>query len=457
MNFDLKRFAIENSYEIIGNITSFDKFKINSKEIKNLDIFVAIRGSKFDGHEFIEEAILKGAVGIVAERRVAIPKDRFEIITKDTRDFLLNLGNYSRSQMNSKFIGITGSAGKTTTKEMVFNALSSKFYINAPKGNINTDISLPLFVVNECEGNEEIVLLEMGVQKLGDMDVLVNTFKPEMCIITNIGEAHLEFLKDKYGVLKEKFKLVDYVGKSRGVVFLNGDDPLIFEESKKYNVKKIFFGFSQNADVKGKLKRVELDEMVLEIQGREFFFPFSGKNFAYDLLAAFSISYEFGLTNDEIYNTLRNFHPLKGRGELTMISKDIFLIDETYNSNPLSLKTSLESIKNQDNNIILILGDMYELGDSAIKLHEELGEYISTVNPKILITFGELSKYTSKGAKSSGFKGEFFHFEERKDLIDFLKTLEIPQKTVIFIKGSRGVQMEEFVEIMKERFLDGHQ
>lgn len=454
MKFDLKRFAIENSYEILGNITSFNKFKINSKDVGQSDIFVAIRGSKFDGHEFIKEAFLKGAAGIIAEKRVSIPEGCFEIITNDTRRFLLTLGNYSRSKMPSKFVGITGSAGKTTTKEMVFKALSSKYQVNASKGNINTDISLPLFIVNECDGHEEIVLLEMGVQKPGDMEILVNTFRPNMCIITNIGEAHLEFLKDKMGVLKEKFKLVDYIKKSQGVAFLNGDDPLIFEESKKYDIKKVFFGFSQNAQVKGKLKKIELGSMILEIQGRDFSFPFSGKNFAYDLLATFAVSYEFGLKNDDIYGALQNFSPLKGRGEVIRLKDDTFLIDETYNSNPLSLKTSLEFANDLNGNIILILGDMYELGESAKKLHEELGRYISKINPRILITFGDLSEYTKKGAISNGFKGNLFHFNERKDLADFLKGLEIPEKTVIFVKGSRAIQMEEFVEIMKERFLN---
>jgi len=455
MKFNLDNFLNAIECEVIGSLSnSFGKFVINSKNVESGDIFIALRGEKAHGHEFIGEALEKGASGFVVERFFEIPRNKFQVKVRNTNDFLVSLGYYARGQLHSKFVGITGSAGKTTTKEMISSVLGSKYIIASPSGNLNTDISLPLFLVNECKGKENYIILEMGIQKTGDMDRLIEIVKPDIGIVTNIGESHLEFLIDKTGVLREKFKLVDYLQKNKGSVFLNADDPLITSEITNHRVKSILYGFSDKADFKGKIISMNANSMTLSIFDKSFKFSFSGLHFAYDLLASFAVCNTLGLDLIDVYEHLKGFKPIKGRGQFIKLSSDISLIDETYNSNPLSLKNSLTRFANSEKPLVLIVGDMLELGRQGEELHYESGEFIATLNPSILITYGRLAKKIGEGASERGIKS-VFSFEDKKSLLDFLKTLEIQKKSIIFVKGSRGMKMEEIVDFLKERLGNG--
>ncbi len=451
MRFDIGNFLKENPHTLIGKLEDFESFSINSKSVNKNDLFIAIKGEKLDGHDFVSEAIANGAKGIVVERKLEIPDGVFQIVVADSKNFLLRLGQYARSNFKGKVIGITGSAGKTTTKEMLKRALSPKFRVKGPEGNLNTDISLPIFLLNYCEGNEEYLVLELGIQKKGDMDVLVNLFRPDFGVITNIGESHLEFLGDRTGVLKEKFKLVKYISEFGGTVFLNGDDPLIVEESRKYNAHKKFFGTSEGADIRCEILKIEINEMKIRMFNRDLYFPFSGLGFVYDMLAAFSVALEVGVSFEEAYNALKNYIPEMGRGRVISLKDGIVIIDETYNSNPLSLRTSL-SFLSERQNLILVLGDMLELGDASENLHFEVGKFVSALNPTIVLTYGNHSRFINEGILSENAYANAKHFEERSLLNDFLRALEIPANSTIFIKGSRGMKMEDFVKILLERF-----
>lgn len=452
MKIDIESFLKENPHILIGKLEDIESFSINSKSVKRNDVFIAIKGEKLDGHDFVKDAIENGAKGIVVERKLEIPEGIFQIVVPDSRNFLLKLGEYARSNFKGKVIGITGSAGKTTTKEMLKRALSLKFRVKGPEGNLNTDISLPIFLLNYCEGNEDYLVLELGIQKKGDMDVLVRSFKPEFGVVTNIGESHLEFLEDRIGVLKEKFKLVKYISEFGGTVFLNGDDPLIVEESGKYNVHKKFFGISENANMRCEILKIDINEMRIKMFNRDLYFPFSGLGFVYDILAAFSVALEMGVSFEDIYNTLKNYIPETGRGRVISLKNGIIIIDETYNSNPLSLKTSLSSFYQKSQNFIVILGDMLELGEASENLHFEAGKFIATLNPKIVLTYGDHSRFIKEGILSKNPHANVKHFEQRPSLNDFLVALEIPANSTIFIKGSRGMKMEDFVKILLQRF-----
>ncbi len=453
MKLDISEFLKMSSLELRGCISNFNKVKINSKEVNYGDVFVAIKGERSDGHNFIDEAVEKGAIAIVTERDFLPREQVLQIKVESTRKFLVDLGKFAREKLSAKVVGITGSAGKTTTKEMIKLAFSSTFSVSAPEGNLNTDISLPLFLVNECSGEEEYVILEMGIQKAGDMDILVESMRPEIVVITNIGESHTEFLGDKYGVLKEKFKLVEYVCKTGGRAYLNADDELQVAEAKKYGDCIRFYGFSRLAKLRAELGSLELEAMSISVNGKKYAFPFSGMGLASNVLAAFSLCADEGIAIDRIYEKLKKFKPQKGRGELIKLPKGIMIVDESYNSNPVSLRSSVEMLSKTTRPVLLIIGDMLELGESSEKLHFEIGEYLANINPYLLITYGYYSRCVEQGLISVKGSTKAVHFDEKDALEDYIRKLEIPENSVIFIKGSRAMKMETVIEQLKKRYL----
>jgi len=232
-----------------------------------------LRGSRVDGHAFAEDAIEKGAVGIVAEEDVVVDGG-FVYRVRSSYDFIKYLGEQSREKFNGNIFGITGSAGKTTTKEGLYLALSTKFAVVKTEGNVNTDISLPLFFANNVNGNEDFAIVEMGVQKPNDMDVLLDIVKPNYAIITNVGESHTEYLGSKEGVLKEKFKLAQFVVENGGVCFINGDDDHLRKAAHSYK-DIISVGFNEGNDFQ--LDTTKDNEGIsyvkISFQNRTFEFP----------------------------------------------------------------------------------------------------------------------------------------------------------------------------------------
>lgn len=450
--------------EIINNIAGswkgkwvndFTHFSIDSRNIKSGSFFVALKGQKVDGHDFIPDAIHQGAKGIATEKPYNdnLFKDIFVYKVESTKNFLLSAGELARKKLGNKIIGITGSAGKTTTKEMISLVLAKKFNIAATKGNANTEISIPLFLLNDTNGNEDYLVAEMGIQKRGDMDTLNKILQPNIALLLNIGDSHLEFLENREGVAQEKFKLIQFAKENNGKIILNGDDPLIQKLSNKINA--LYFSTKENGEVRGNI--IESTEQHMKIKfcykNRYYIdeFPFSGIHFLYDMLASLSLGIITGIPIDESIAVLKTFSPARGRGTSIPLVRGITIIDETYNSNPISLVANLSRFTKHKAPLIIIVGDMLELGKNAKLLHKKTGESISEVKPKLLISIGKYAEDVLSGAKLSGAEQgiAFTHMEEAKT---FIKELKICQNSVIFIKGSRGMKMEEIIEILKERF-----
>ena len=455
MKINLNEFFLDFSGCLKGEFYGeFKSFKLDSREIKKGDIFIALKGSNFDGHDFVNQAVENGAIGVIVEKHVDLPLEIFQYIVPSTKGFLLALGQYARNKSEAKFIGITGSAGKTTTKEMVNLILKEKYNVAKTPGNLNTDLSLPIFLVDILKEKLDFVILEMGVQKKGDMDKLVEIAWPEISAILNIGESHTEFLKDREGVAKEKFKIVN---KSE-LAILNLDNDLISMFGTNHNINKFFFGMDKRSDLSGEIINLAEDnmEVIVNYEGKKYrkTLPFSGSTFFYDMLAAVSVGINLGIDLDSSLNYVSRFIPLKGRGEIINLPKGIRIIDETYNSNPFSLEQSINRIKEHKDFLVMIIGDMLELGKNSQKLHEEAGEILASVKPDIVVGFGEYASFLKKGATLKGLK-KVFDFNDRKMILNFLRSIAIPEKSIIFIKGSRGLKMEEFVEVFRERLYDG--
>ncbi len=445
------------SGSVLGNLPlQYGRFVTDSRTVEKGDIFVTIRGNHVDAHDYVDSAIDRGAIGVIVDHFIELPSG-FQYVVGSTTDFLVFLGAFARKRASGQFVGITGSAGKTTAKEMLAEILSVKYRVTKTVGNMNTDVSLPIFMANSVNGDEDFVVVEMGVQRPNDMNRLLTIVEPDIGVVLNIGESHLEYLFSKNGVAREKFKLVEYLAKHNGTAFLNADDETILSLSEQFSLKKIFFGNSDSADVSGKIINMGNDamEVLLHFSNQEYSakLPFSGTHFLSDALAAISVGLDAKITIAEALLVLSTFSPLKGRGNTIKLSNEIVLIDETYNSNPLSLMKSLERLKGNGNHLVLILGDMLELGDEAVCIHRDVGKYIAHINPSALITFGLLAEEIAFSAKESGLNN-VFSFTERDSFLRFLLTLEFSEKSIIFVKGSRGMKMEEFVEIISERLKD---
>lgn len=438
--------------KLIGKLPErFISFKIDSREINKGDIFVALKGANFDGHDFVNDAIKNGAIGFVVEKNIEIPEDLFKYIVTSTSDFLLSIGSYARRVNDAKFVGITGSAGKTTTKEMVYLVLSEKYKVVKTPGNLNTELSLPIFLVDILGEKRDFVIAEMGIQRVGDMEKLVKIISPHLSVILNVGDSHIEFLGDREGVANEKFKIIN---NSPELAVLNYDDVLIRTLSNNYCIDKFFFGADDRADLSGRItfmNEVSM-EISLKYKGKLYSskYNFSGTSFFYDILAAVSVGIKSDIDIADALNSIKHFIPLKGRGEILELPRGIKIIDETYNSNPFSLKQAIERVKNHKEYLIIIVGDMLELGERSPELHRETGDVISSVKPDSVISFGKYSKYVVESLKKNGLSN-VFGFEDKKTITSFINCIAIPEKSIIFIKGSRGMNMEDFVEVFKKR------
>ncbi len=436
---------------------SFNNFAIDSRVIKENGLFFAIKGVRTDGHLFIKDAINNGAKGAIVEKSVSLKnKKLFLLRTASAKESLFRLGTYARENLQGSVIGITGSAGKTTTKEMLAHVLKHFFSVSKTYGNANTEFSLPLFFLNYAKRKDAFYIAEMGVQKKGDMNLLNNITNPDIAILLNAGASHLKFLGTVKDVAKEKFKLAEFVDKKGGTVILNGDDKNFKSLTKILSNKPILFGLNSENMILARAGVLDIDSMNLDIcidkVKFSVSFPFSGLNFVYDILAVLSLSYALNLPTKEVLNCLSTFTPVVGRGSGTRLTGDRLLIDETYNSNPLSLEYSLSRFRNHKQQLFVILGDMFELGDTAEKEHRSVGKILAGFMPDFVLTTGEYSKFIVEEVWKNGIKNAFY-FPHRSDLMDFLREkFNIPENSVIFVKGSRGMQMEEAIKILKEKY-----
>ncbi len=426
---------------------------IDSRSIKKGEIFIAINGENFNGHDFVREAVKKGASAIIINERQYkkfTDLDLPVITVKDTTETLGNLAGTWRNKLDTKIIGITGSAGKTTTKEIIAALLSSKFKVNKTEGNNNNHIGVPLTILSTNQSYDFLVL-ELGTNHFGEIAYTANIAQPDYALITNIGNSHLEFLKNKRGVLKEKAALFESAFLKKGILFINNDDPLLKNTMKNYN-NRITFGFSNNSDVKGKIKGFENSgQSRIQIQYKnkklDLSLPIYGEQNAQNYVAAASVALKIGLTKDEIYEATKKLIAVDKRINIKEF-KNFILIDDTYNANPDSMKLALDLLQKikKYNKKIAVLGDMFELGESGIKLHKQLAASIKKNKIDRVFLIGKLMKYLSDELQSS--KIICRYFKDRNLLNKFLSNLDL-ENTVLLVKGSRGMKMEEFIKTIE--------
>jgi UDP-N-acetylmuramoyl-tripeptide--D-alanyl-D-alanine ligase len=414
-------------------------------------LFIALKGKNFDGHNFVKEAFRKGAVAVITERNYR-ENDSHGIVIRvnDTLKSLGDIAAYWRSKFNINLVAITGSNGKTTTRELTASVLFRRYNLLSTEGNLNNLIGVPLTLFRLTD-EYEMAVLEFGTSRFGEIKRLTEIAKPEVGVITNIAPAHLEYFKSLNGVLKEKIQLVRTL--RNGLFIYNGDDEFLASAARKIKSPKLTFGFNKNNDVRCvKIISQSGDRTQFRVKTSQFKHDFSinlpGRHNIMNALAAISCGIYFNLEPEEIGKGLINVYPLKGRLQTLKGIDGSVLIDDSYNSNPASVLAGLKEVIQlyRKKRISAVLGDMLELGKGAKKFHITIGKEIARMKIYRLVTVGELAKNIAKGAERAGFpESQIFVTDDKGSAIRWLKR-DLNRADVVFIKGSRGMQMEDIVK-----------
>lgn len=421
---------------------------IDSRTIKKDSLYIPIVGEKFDGRIFIEECQNAGAPAFLIDKNYKIPKSINipYIKVEDTQKALRDLAKAYRQELDIKIIAITGSNGKTTSKNIIHSVLSEKYKVEKTHGNLNNEIGVPLTILDFNE-DTDIGVVEMGTDDFGEISVLTNIALPDMAMITNIGDAHLLKLKSREGIAKAKLEILEGL-KDDGKFLYNGDDEILKKVLPSYDIKQetISFGIGENVDFKVVPKEHTNTSTNFSYKDEIYSVPLLGSHQVYNGALAVLIGKIFELSFDEINKGLSKSSNNANRNEL--VERNGFdILDDAYKSNPQSLKQGLELAGFLDgySNKIVVLGDMLELGDDELNLHYKSGLDIDPKKINYCLFFGPLSKQMYKASLENFPKERSFYFDNKDDLIDKLKLL-ITKYSLVFVKGSRGVHMEEVIE-----------
>ncbi|MFN4227231.1 MAG: UDP-N-acetylmuramoyl-tripeptide--D-alanyl-D-alanine ligase [Candidatus Ratteibacteria bacterium] len=415
----------------------------DSRQLKKGEIFVALKGEKYDGHNFVEEVFKKGAVAAIVSEDY---KGNSGLLIK-VKDTLYALGNISKNyriKLGIKVIAITGSDGKTTTKEIIKNLLSEKFNTIGTIGNFNNQIGLPLSIL-QADIKTEFGVFEIGMNKKGEIDYLSKICLPDACVITNIGVAHIGFFKNRKEIADAKAEVFNNLINEK-FVFLNRDSDFFGYLRKKTNTNNIVsIGVKKKADINGKILEEGFDFFTFESSGEKYKMNFFNTSFIYSGLFGITFGEKYGISKTYVKDVLSEIKPFPGRGEF--INGKIFIIDESYNSNPYSLKNSLLSFERKNfKKKIVVLGDMAELGRFSKFYHCYIGKFIKNLRIDTIYTFGKESKVISEVSQ----RGK--HFYEIDELERELKK-SIKKDDAVFVKGSRINKLEQIVDFLKKNFV----
>ena len=424
--------------------------ELDSRKLQEGYLFIATKGERVDGHSFIGQAFEKGCYAVVCER---LPENAegLCIVVEDSFKALQDIAAYYREQLDIKVVGITGSVGKTSTKEAIASVLSEKYSVLKTEGNFNNEIGLPLTVL-KIRDEHDVAVLEMGINHFGEMHRLSRIAKPDVCVITNIGQCHLEFLIDRDGILRAKSEIFDYMN-PEGVVCLNGDDDKLITVENVHGKRPVFFGKSDSCDIQA----VNLENLgligskadVVEKRMAEQTEPYAirlyvpGEHMVSNALAAIAVGRALGLSKEEMVNGIAKTGSVGGRSNIIR-DDTLTIIDDCYNANPVSMKAAIELLETATTKRVALLGDMYELGEQEKELHRGVGEFLASKNIEKVICVGELAKEIYEAAKSGN--AECFWYANKKELTDNIHQL-IEKDDTVLIKASHGMGFAELVII----------
>ena len=459
-NMSLIQIAVACSGTYIGaeeqKSTEITGVVIDSRQVEPGFLYIPIRGERVDGHRFIPDVFTKGAAAVLSEEKLTDPAGPY-ILVKSSEQALKDIAEYYRSTLTIKIVGITGSVGKTSTKEMIASVLSRKFNVLKTEGNFNNEIGLPLTVLKIRE-EHEVAVLEMGISEFGEMHRLAKVARPDICVMTNIGQCHLDQLKTRDGILKAKSEIFDFL-KPDGVIVLNGNDDKLSTIAEVKGIKPLrYFVCDDTADeiqddylVKADhienhgLRGMEADLHFTD-ESRHITEPIPGRHNIYNACAAACVGTALGLTRDEICAGIAAARTIAGRTNLLECG-DIMVIDDCYNANPVSMKASLDVLALAEGRKIAVLGDMGELGENERQLHREVGAYAAEKQIDLVFCAGELSRELADAAKTTC---ETCYFPKREELLAALLEKIQPGDTIL-VKASHFMDFPKIVDALKNR------
>jgi len=448
---DIKK--ITNGKLLQGNAsTAIKGVSIDSRRIQQKNVFVAIIGERFNGHDFIRTAIRKGAKALVVSKKLVCSEDIAVLRVKDTTKALGRIAAWHRSQFSIPVIAVTGSAGKTTTKELVASILATRFKVLKNFKTENNQYGVPLTLL-KLNMSHQLVVIELGTNQPGDIRWLAQIVRPTTVIFTNIGDSHLARLRNKRGVFNEKVQLINYM-EEKGEIILNGDDRYLLNISEKKARRKITrFGFGAKVDYKAHHVIVENNRRIhFQLRGRTFKINSPVKHNVYNALAAISCGLHHKIRYNDMDSAFQRFQFRNARQEVIKNGR-FWLIDDTYNANPLSLNSALntlDSLKIKGKKI-LVCADMLELGRQSKALHQSAGRMIAGSTVNAVVTIGHQAQYISQSLSRSDGNVNAFHYNNLKEVHRRLKSLYCPGDAVL-VKGSRSMHMERTVNFLKTHF-----
>ena len=423
---------------------------IDSRKAEKDSLFVAIKGARVDGHSFIPQVMEKGALCAVSEQDLGdVPYPYIKV--GSCEQALKDIAEHYRRSLDIRVVGISGSVGKTSTKEMIASVLGQKFNVLKTEGNFNNEIGLPLTVFNIRE-EHEIAVLEMGISHFGEMTRLAKIARPDICVITNIGVAHIESLGSRDGILKAKTEMFKYMN-PEGTIILNGDDDKLRGFVPENGVSPVYFGLDPSCPYHAE----KTENKGLRGTDAEFVTPDSrfrahisipGGHMVYNALAGIAVGTALGMTPDEMARGIEALVPIAGRNNL-IETKRWSIIDDCYNANPASMKSSLDVLACADTRTVAILGDMFELGASEKEMHYEVGAYAAEKGISVLICIGGLSAETARGAREAadGAAMEILHYSTKEDFFKEMNDV-LKKDDTILVKASHGMEFTEIVNFL---------
>ena len=423
----------------------------DNRKIEKDYLFIPMVGARVDGHDFIPDVFKAGALASLSERRLDSPAGPY-ILVKDTKLALKQIAREYRMQLDIPIVGVIGSVGKTSTKEMISSVLQVKYKVLKTEGNFNNEIGLPLTICRITD-EHQVAVVEMGISDFGEMHRLGDIAKPNIVVMTNIGQCHLEFLKDRDGILRAKTEVFEHIP-SDGLVILNGDDDKLVS-ADTLGLEKVFYGLNgQEINAKNVApKGLAQTSATISIAGQEYdvVIPLPGSHNVMNALAAAAVGHKLQLTGDEIVKGLSKAETIAGRNNIISIG-DITIIDDCYNANPVSMKASIEVLGKAPGRSIAVLGDMGELGDDERKLHFEIGEALEANHIGYVFSVGQLSEEINKSLSQTNSSCMAHHYSSVDIMLEDLLPIVRGGDTIL-VKASHFMNFSKVVEALKNRLI----
>lgn len=438
MKFSFEELVKATKSQVIFSTNQSGMFEIStdSRQAKNINVYLPIKGENFDGHNFIENAIENGARGYFTSNKSKIVKNaKFALFVKDTKIAFLELAAYAKSKIKPITIAITGSSGKTTTKEMAYSVFNEKFKTHKSPLNHNNEVGFCQTLLS-MPTNTEVLIVEMGMRGLGEIELLSKYAQPDISIITNVGTAHLERLKTQRNIAKAKCEIISHAH-IEGLLIANNDD--LIKKENKFKGKTKYFSIKDTKIISQNKNSVEfiykLSQYKLNV---------SGEYNVENAIAVIEAGLKFGLSPQFISKGLEKYSPIEKRWEETTVN-GFHIINDSYNANPESMKAALKTfLTNYQRPLVLVLGDMGELGSNSSALHSHVGDFLNKFKYDVLICVGKLARNIYRHANL-----KTVNFLDNKECTDYILN-NIDRKSTLFFKASRAMKFEEIIEGLKK-------